>query len=123
MTVNLVLTLVEYQSMPETYNLTEAIALIEEPEDPFAFLSGTPKFKPQKEVLTRLAVVVLAVGIIGETSPSNAAGGEAFSPLSACSALADIDGFQPNKSGYIELYDGIFFLRYTLQGIGKPSIT
>lgn len=122
LTVNLVLTLVAHQSMPETYNLTEAIASIEEPEDPFSFLSGTPKFKPQKEVLTRLAIAVLAVGLMGGASPSNAASGEAFSPLSACSALADIDGFQPNKSGYVELYDGIFSCATPYKELGNQAL-
>ncbi|RMR85036.1 hypothetical protein ALP76_01619 [Pseudomonas savastanoi pv. glycinea] len=122
LTVNLVLSLIAHQSMPETNNITEAIASIEEPEDPIAFLTGTPKFKPKKEVLTRLAVAVLAVGLMGGASPSNAASGEAFSPLSACSALADIDGFQPNKSGYIELYDGIFSCATPYKELGNQAL-
>ncbi|EFW77315.1 Uncharacterized protein AC496_0421 [Pseudomonas savastanoi pv. glycinea] len=122
LTVNLVLTLVAHQSMPETYDLTEVIDSIEQPEDAITFLSGTPKFKPHKEVLTRLAAAVLAIGLMGGTSASYAASGEAFSPLSACNALADIDGFQPSKSGYIELYDGIFSCATPYKELGKQVL-
>lgn len=122
LSVNFVLALIAQPQMSETYSLTEIIDSIEERGDAAAFLSGTAKYLPRKEITTRLALVLLAIGMSGQSAPSHAANGEAFSPLSACNALVDVDGFQPNKSGYSELYEGVYSCATRYKELGKQAL-
>jgi hypothetical protein len=105
---NFVLDLVSYASMPTKYDLKELIASIESTGDARSLVSGRPVFKPGKEILSKLALLVLAAGTLSITEPSIAADGQAFSPMDACNALGDEEGFTPSNSGYSELSEGVY---------------
>jgi hypothetical protein len=95
--------LVAQPEMPQRYDLKKAIDAIEDRGNFIAFLTASYKFMPGKEVATRLAMVLVAIGMLTSTQDSYASNGEAFTPLTACNALIDEEGFQPNPSGYTDL--------------------
>ncbi|MDR6924806.1 hypothetical protein [Pseudomonas sp. BE134] len=95
--------LVANPTMPKTYDLKQAIRVIEGDGDAVSFLSTQYRFVPGKVVLTRFALVLLTLGTFSVSDHTYASNGEAFTPLEACNALIDEDGFQPNASGYTEL--------------------
>lgn len=105
---NFVLDLMSYASMPTKYDLAELITSIERLGDARSLVSGKPVFLPGKEILSKLALLVLAAGTLSITEPSSAAEGQAFSPMDACNALGDEEGFTPSKSGYSELSEGVY---------------
>lgn len=98
----IVMDLMKYQSMPEKYDAKPLIDGLENNQDIFSFFKGEPKFRAAAEVKAGLAIAFFLV-ILGGTSDVMAADGQAFSPIDACNALADEDGYQPGKSGYSEL--------------------
>jgi hypothetical protein len=95
--------LVAKPEMPQGYDLKSAIDAIEDRGNFVAFLSASYRFMPGKEVATRLAMVLVAISMFTLAEDSYAGNGEAFTPLAACNALIDEEGFQPNASGYTEL--------------------
>ncbi|WP_455233681.1 hypothetical protein [Geopseudomonas aromaticivorans] len=98
----IVMDLMKYQSMPEKYDAKSLIDGLENNQDIFSFFKGEPKFRAAAEVKAGLAIAFFLVSL-GGTSDVMAADGQAFSPIDACNALADEDGYQPGKSGYSEL--------------------
>jgi hypothetical protein len=98
-----VLDLVAQPEMPKSYDLKRAIRAIEDEGNAIAFLTSDYRYLPGKEVATRFALVLVALGMFSMADRTYASNGEAFSPLTACNALIDEDGFQPNPSGYTEL--------------------
>lgn len=103
---NFILDLMCYAKMPVSYDLQELIASIEKQGDAKSLFSGDPIFLPGKEVLTKLAVLVLLVGGSTVADQTRAANGAGFSPMEACNALADVNGFTPKA--YSELYEGVY---------------
>lgn len=109
LTYNFVLDLMCYTSMPASYDLQQLIDSIERKDETMSLISGVPLYHRGKDLAIRFAAaVVLLIGGFAQMQPSYASQGQPFSPLDACNALADEAGFTPNKSGYSELYDGIF---------------
>lgn len=95
--------LVAQPEMPKKYDIKKAIRDVEDEGDVVSFLSANHKFLPGKEITTRLALVLVTLGMLSAAEHSYASNGEAFTPLAACNALIDEEGFQPNPSGYTEL--------------------
>lgn len=104
----LVMDLMTLDKLPDRYELNELIASVEAEPDALSFLQGVPKFKPGMEVMTRLAMLLVVAGLAAGADKSMAAEGAPFSPIDACNALVDEDGFQPGKSGYSELSEGTY---------------
>lgn len=103
---NFVLDLMCYANIPNGYDLDEVIASIEDQDDSKNLLSGKPVFRKGKDLVIRYAVLVLAVGALASNESVYAGNGESFSPLDACNALAEEQGFEPD--GYSELYDDVY---------------
>ncbi len=120
--LNFVLDLIAHERMPSGYDLEAVIKSIEATDDVMAFFSGTPKYLPGKEVRTRLAVLLVAAGLFATADHSYAANGVPFSPLAACNALIDEDGFQPHASGYTELYDGVYSCATPYKELGSGAL-
>lgn len=120
--INFTLELIAHERMPSGYDLQTVIKNIEVTGDVMAFFSGTPKYLPGKEVRTRLAVMLIAVGLFAISDQSYATNGEPFSPLAACNALIDEDGFLPNASGYTELYDGVYSCATPYKDLGSEAL-
>lgn len=60
-------------------------------------------------------ILLFVIGILngndgdsGYSKSNVSTDGAPFKPDSACNVLADYEGFQPTKTGYSELYDGIY---------------
>lgn len=105
---HLVSELTSHEALPQSYDLEGTIRSIESDTDVVAFFQGEAKYLPGKAYVSRLAAIILAVGLVAHGQSTYAADGAAFTPLDACNALAEVPGFQVNASGYTELYDAVY---------------
>jgi hypothetical protein len=108
--------------LPEGYDLDALIRSIENQTDAVAFFSGEPNYLPGKVVVSRLAALVLAIGLFAPGQSTYAAAGEPFTPLDACNALTEVPGFQVNASGYSELSDGVYSCATPYKELGTAGL-
>ena len=110
------------EAFPESYDLQLLIRSIETETDAVAFFSGEPKYLPGKALVSRLAALVLAIGLFTTGQPTYAAAGVPFTPLDACNALTEVPGFQANASGYSELSDGVYSCATSYKELGTAGL-
>lgn len=110
------------EAFPESYDLEALIRSIESETDAVAFFSGEPKYLPGKVFVSRLAALVLAIGLVAPGQPTYAAAGAPFTPLDACNALTEVPGFQVNASGYTELSDGVYSCATPYKELGTAGL-
>lgn len=113
--------LASHESPPDSYDLEAFIRTIESETDVAAFFNGEVKYLPGKAFVSRLAALLLAVGLFSHGQPTYAAGA-AFTPLDACNALAEVPGFQVNASGYSELSEGVYSCATPYKDLGKAGL-
>lgn len=110
------------EAFPESYDLEALIRSIESETDAVAFFSGEPKYLPGKVFVSRLAALVLAIGLVTPGQPTYAAAGAPFTPLDACNALTEVPGFQVNASGYTELSDDVYSCATPYKELGTAGL-
>lgn len=121
-TDNFVRELTAQETFPKSFDLKALVRSIESDTDAVAFLSGEVKYLPGKALVSRLAAVLLAIGLLIPSQPSYAAAGASFTPLDACNALAEVPGFQVNASGYTELSDDVYSCATPYKELGTAGL-
>lgn len=106
----------------QSYDLKAFISSIESDTDVLAFFSGEAKYLPGKAMVSRLATVLLVIGLLTPGQPTYAAAGTPFTPLDACNALTEVPGFQVNPSGYSELSEGVYSCATPYKELGTASL-
>ncbi|WP_449100711.1 hypothetical protein [Pseudomonas veronii] len=121
-TDNFVRELTAQETFPKSFDLNAFTRSIESDTDAVAFFSGEAKYLPGKAFVSRLAALILAVGLFIPGQPTYAAAGVPFSPLDACNALTEVPGFQVNASGYSELSDGVYSCATPYKELGTAGL-
>lgn len=121
-TDNFVRELTAQETFPKSFDVKALVRSIESDTDAVAFLSGEVKYLPGKAMVSRLAAVLLAVGLLIPGQPSYAATGASFTPLDACNALAEVPGFQVNASGYRLLEDDVYSCASPYKELGTAGL-